>query len=130
MLDEPNETDNTKEPDDTCPVLPPNPERLDCEIPTPSTDLNELIATAEKKESRFQFSIGEMLLLVGAVALFLGILGCFPREYSAGLAGLGALASMLVLVVLKPTQSIVRLGWWIVLAIYAMMVMATIMEEG
>lgn len=128
MVDEPNGTSSNETPDDMYPVLPPDPERIDLPSPAPSTDVNEIVTAAEKEESRFQFSIAEMLLLVGAVALFLGVLGLFPREYAAGLAGLGALASMLVLILLKPTQPIVRLGWWIVLAIYALMVLTTIMD--
>lgn len=128
MVDPSNGTDKVDEPDGTYPVLPPNPERVVGPTPAPSVDINELCTAAEKQASRFQFSVAEMLLLVGLVALFLGILGCFPREYAAGLAGLGALASMLVLILLKPTQPIVRLGWWIVLAIYAMMVLTTLLE--
>ena len=128
MVDPPNGTDDMDEPDGTYPVLPPNPERIDSATPAPSVDINELCTTAEKQASRFQFSVAEMLLLVGVVALFLGVLGCFPREYAAGLAGLGALASMLVLILLKPTQPIVRLGWWIVLAIYALMILTTFLE--
>jgi hypothetical protein len=130
MADEPNGTSNGEEPDDMYGVLPPVPEHIDRTPPTPSQDINEVITAAEKEESRFQFSIAEMLLLVGAVALFLGILGCFPPEYAAGLAGLGALASMLVLILLKPTQPIIRLGWWIVLVIYALMVATKILKDN
>ena len=130
MADEPNENGKLEAPEDTYLVGPPDPQCLDRKPALPSRDINEVITEAEREVSRFQFSIAEMLLLVGAVALFLGVLGCFPREYSAGLAGLGALASMLVLILLKPTQPIVRLGWWIVLIIYALMVFTTIVEEN
>ena len=130
MADEPNEKSESADQEDTYPVGTPDPQSLDRKPPLPSRDINEVITEAEREVSRFQFSIAEMLLLVGAVALFLGVLGCFPREYSAGLAGLGALASMLVLILLKPTQPIVRLGWWIVLIIYALMVVTTIVEEN
>jgi hypothetical protein len=128
MVEEPNEKSESEEPGNTYPVLPPEPEQLDRKLPAPATDINEVVTTAEKEESRFQFSIAEMLLLVGVVALFLGILGCFPQEYAAGLAGLGALASMLVLILLKPTQPIVRMGWWIILGIYALMVLLKVLE--
>ena len=130
MVDEPSGISHEEEPDETYPVLPPVPEHVEHKPPTPSKDLNILITAAEKEESRFQFSIAEMLLLVGAVALFLGVLGCFPPEYAAGLAGLGALASMLVLILLRPTQPIIRLGWWIVLVIYALMVLTKILKEN
>lgn len=130
MADEPNEKSGPEDTDDTYPVGRPDPENVGGTLPKPSRDINEVITEIEKEQSRFQFSMGEMLLLVGIVALFLGILGCFPREYSAGLAGLGALASMLVLILMKPTQPIVRLGWWIVLLIYAAMVVTTIMENN
>ena len=125
MVDEPN---GNSESEDMYAVGPPDPDCVTRNPPLPSQDINQVITEAERQASRFQFSMAEMLLLVGAVALFLGVLGCFPREYSAGLAGLGALASMLVLILLKPTQPIVRLGWWIVLIIYALMVITTIVE--
>jgi hypothetical protein len=128
MADEPSGTSNAEEPGDVYPVRPPDPDHIERRPPSPSTDINEAVSAAEKEESRFQFSIAEMLLLVGAAALFLGILGCFPREYGAGLAGFGALVSMLVLILLKPTQPIVRLGWWAILFIYTMMVLAKILE--
>jgi hypothetical protein len=128
MCDERDGTDEGEEPDDAYLVLPPDPEHIEGTHPVPSVDINEIYTTAERESSRFQFSVAEMLLLVGVVALFLGILGCFPREYAAGLAGLGALVSMLVLILLKPTQPIIRLGWWIVLAIYALMALTTFLE--
>jgi hypothetical protein len=128
MADEPSGTGNAEEPGDVFGGPPPDRDHVERRPPSPSIDINEVVSAAEKEESRFQFSIAEMLLLVGAAALFLGILGGFPREYAAGLAGFGALVSMLVLIRLKPTRPIVRLGWWIVLLIYAMMVVAKIVE--
>ncbi len=128
MVDEPNGTSGENRADDEYVVLPPDSDRVDRVLPRPTRDINEVFTAAEREQSRFQFSVGEMLLLVGAIALFMGALGYFPREYAAGLAGLGALASMLVLILLKPTQPIVRLGWWIVLAIYVLMVATTLLE--
>ena len=128
MVDEQNETDNGEEPGEMYPVLSPDPEQVERKPPAPSVDINEVVTAAEKEDSRFQFSITEMLLLVGAAALFLGILGCFPRGYAAAFAGLGALVSMIVLILLKPTRPIVRLGWWIILLIYAMMVLVKFVD--
>lgn len=130
MADEASEKSESGDSEDIYPVGKPDEKCARGMPPAPSRDINEVITEIEKEQSRFQFSMGEMLLLVGIVALFLGILGCFPREYSAGLAGLGALASMLVLILLKPTQPIIRLGWWIILLIYVLMVVTTIMEES
>ena len=130
MADEASEKSESGNSEDTYPIGQPDEKCARVKPPAPSRDINEVITEIEKEQSRFQFSMGEMLLLVGTVALFLGVLGCFPREYAAGLAGLGALASMLVLILLKPTQPIIRLGWWIILLIYALMVVTTLMEEG
>ncbi len=64
MADEPSGTSDAEEPGDVYPVLPPNPDHVNRKPPSPSTDINEVFSAAEKEESRFQFSIAEMLLLV------------------------------------------------------------------
>ena len=69
-------------------------------------------------QDRFQFSLAELLLLMAAASLVLGVLGCFPPKYGATLAGLGVLLSMIVLAVIKPSRAIVHVGWWVMLFVY------------
>jgi hypothetical protein len=107
--------------DDEYPLLPPDPERPDYKPVATPLDLNELLEAKEKEAARFQFSLAELLMLVAGTSLVLGILGCFPPEYAAFLAGAGALVSMVVLAVLRPSRPIVYLGWWVILGIYLLM---------
>ena len=112
--------------DDEYPVLPPDPERLDHKPTREPFDLDELVAAQDKEAARFQFSLAELLMLVAVASIALGILGCFPPEHAAFLAGAGALVSMVVLAVLRPSRPIVYLGWWVVLGIYLLMCVAAL----
>ena len=107
-------------------VRPPDPERVDYKPALEPFDLDELLDSQEKEAARFQFSLAELLMLVAVASIVLGILGCFPPQYAAFLAGLGALVSMIVLAVLKPSRPIVYLGWWVVFGIYLLMCVAAL----
>ncbi len=119
----PNEPQPT---DEEYSVLPPDPERLEYKPSVEPFDLDELLEARAAEEARFQFSLAELLMLVAVASLVLGILGCFPPKYAAFLAGLGALASLIVLAVLKPSRPIVYLGWWVVFGIYLLMCVAAL----
>jgi hypothetical protein len=124
------ETGKPNEPqpaDEEYPVLPPDPERVDYKPALEPFDLDELLESKEKEAARFQFSLAELLMLVAVASLVLGVLGCFPPKYAAFLAGLGALVSMLVLAVLKPSRPIIYLGWWVVFGIYLLMCVAALL---
>ena len=107
--------------DDEYPVLPPDPERPDLKPVVKPVDLEELLEEEDKEAARFQFSLAELLMLVAGASIVLRILGCFPPEYAAALAGVGALLSMIVLAVLKPSRPIVYVGWWAIFGIYLLM---------
>jgi len=77
----------------------------------------------------FQFSVGHLLMLTTAASLVLGILQLFPAEYAAGLAGLGALLCMIVLIVWKPVHAWAYLAWWVMLAIYALVSVTAAIEK-
>ena len=80
-------------------------------------------------EGRFQFSLAELLLLVSAVGMILGLLRGFPRPWAAFLAGVGTLLSLAVLSVLKPDRAIVHLGWWAMLLVYLLTCIAAVLGD-
>lgn len=77
----------------------------------------------------YQFSLGQMLLLAAVVSFVLSILNLLPPQYAAGVAGLGALVSLIVISVLKPAQAIVHVTWWAMLLVYLMMCLAAILNQ-
>ena len=92
-------------------------------LPLVARQAEEEIPSADQ----WQFTLSELFLLTAVFALLLGLLKMFPREWAAGLAGAGALVSMIVLAVLKPTRMIVYLGWWAMLIVYLMVCLAAIL---
>jgi len=66
----------------------------------------------------FQFSLGELLLLLVLSAVALGSLQLLPAEAAAGLAGLIALVSLALLLTIPMPRPGLILAWWIILAIY------------
>ena len=115
---EPDVPDEPKEANGTYPVARPDPEVIEPRRDLYSVDPKSIDDSEPFDAERFQFSLAELLLLMALASLILGILGCFPRKYAAGLSGLGALVSMLVIAVLKPTRAIIYVAWWVILGIY------------
>ena len=118
MVDDPQNAEQPPQADDEYPLSPLDPERAEHSSSFAPVDLDELMESARPAQPSFQFSMAEMFLLVAVVSIVLGLLNCFPPQYAAGLAGLGALVSMLVIAILKPTRPIVYVAWWVVLGIY------------
>ena len=79
---------------------------------------------AEPGKEPFQFTLAELFWLVTGVAIVLGIVcsipGGFSAEALAGMAGLGLLVSLVVLVVVQPTRPILRIAWWVLLVFYGL----------
>jgi hypothetical protein len=118
MVDDPQDTSQTPQPDDEYPLGPVEPQRAKHDSSSELVDIDELLESARPEQPSFQFSMAELFLLVALVSFVLGLLNCIPPQYAAGLAGLGALVSMVVIAVLKPTRPIIYLAWWVVLGIY------------
>ncbi len=111
-----------EEPDDTYPVVPPDPELVDYQprvYPRAEPPEHE-----PRAEDRFQFTLAELLLTVVLASVLLSIVGLLPGGYTAanfaGLAGLGALLSLVVVTLIQPARPIVRLAWWAMLVIYGL----------
>lgn len=112
------------EPGEVYPVAPPDPEVVDYEPSVYPVARRQPPESEPEEEGRFQFTLAELLLLVAVASFFLGILGLLPGAYTAAnfawLTGVGALLSMIALEVLKPTRTIIRLGWWAILVTYVL----------
>lgn len=69
-----------------------------------------------------QYTLRELLGLVTAVAVVLGLLGCIPGGYApaimAGVSGVAALVGLAVMGLVKPRRHIVMVAWWCLLAFY------------
>ena len=68
----------------------------------------------------FQFSLGGLMALFVAAALYMGLLSLFnsSRDIQAGVMGIGVLVGIVVLALIKPTQPIIHLAWWAMLILY------------
>ncbi|NQU22457.1 MAG: hypothetical protein HQ567_14365 [Candidatus Nealsonbacteria bacterium] len=80
----------------------------------------------------FQFSVGEMMMLTAVVALMMGTVGLFPGGYEiknfAGVAGAGVLLGMIVLALMQNVRPIFRVGWWVMLGLYALACVAVVVR--
>ena len=66
----------------------------------------------------FQYSLADIFALTTAVAVFMSILKFFPLHTIAGVSGLGALFSLILLLIWPPERPLLRLGWWVLFALY------------
>jgi len=85
-------------------------------------------------ERPFQFTLGELLGLIGGLSVMLAILGCIPGGYSAkviaGIAGLGLLGSLIVLAVARPSRPILQVAWWMLLIFYAVASLVAVLRTA
>jgi hypothetical protein len=66
----------------------------------------------------FQYTLADMFVLTTAVAVFMSILSLFSLPTIAGASGLGALFSLILLIFWPPGQPLLRIGWWVLFALY------------
>lgn len=66
-----------------------------------------------------QFTLGGLLLLMTLVGLLLGPVAWLPLPVFAGMLGLGALILLALISVFQAHLAIVKLAWWLMLALYA-----------
>jgi hypothetical protein len=122
MADEPESTNGPENEPDLYPVLPPDPERVQRPSQIGSIDLDELLEPEPPGRERFQFSLGEMLLLTLAVAVFLGLVSYLPGGHSlknlAGVGGWLLIAGAIALQLLKPDRAIFYVAWSVAFVAY------------
>jgi hypothetical protein len=118
MCEHPENPDNDEKPEEGYSVAPLPPGVT--EVPPLRVPLrpakNLLYEPAEKKP--FQYTLADMFALTTAVAMFMSILSFFPLPTIAGASGVGALFSLILLAVWPPDQPLLRLGWWVLFALY------------
>ncbi len=78
---------------------------------------DELRAPEGGEEER-SFSLIGLFVLVTLASTVLALGSYLPREIFAGVTGLATLASMVVLSLFNAPPLVVRLAWWLLLAIY------------
>jgi hypothetical protein len=86
-----------------------------------------------------QFSLGELLGLVAAMAVLLSVISSVARwtrigrspadlaTASATVFGFGALASMIILALLPKARRIIVVGWWALLCLYIVTAAAAVL---
>ena len=95
---------------------------LYADVPQPPNRVDQLWQESLKKESfRFQFSLRELLLLMTAAAVMLGVMQLLGGPAAtASVLGIVALFGLVVYACgYEPPQNIV-LGWWLILVMYVL----------
>jgi hypothetical protein len=66
----------------------------------------------------FRFSLRDLMLLVTASAVLFALMGQLPRPVFAGVAGGFSLLMLAVLSFVEVKHPLLRMGWWLLFAIY------------
>ena len=123
MAKDPESTDDADGPDDEYRVLPPEPVQVRPTVPTYSElpdDLFDLEPQAEKEG--FQFSLAELMGVVTAAAICLGVVCSLPSggrlQAALGIIGIGLFVSLIVLEHFRPERRILYIAWWTLFVCY------------
>ncbi len=78
------------------------------------------------EQFRFQFTLSDLFMLTTALAVLLGIMSLLRWKWqiAAGLAGIGAFVSLLVITIYEPERRIAQTIWWTMLAFYLLTCLA------
>ncbi len=123
MAEDSGSTNGAEEPDDEYRVLPPEPVRAKPTAPTYSSLPDDLFEGEPKEEQEgFQFSLAELMGVVTAAAICLGIVCSLPSggrlQASLGIAGIGLFVSLVVLEHFHPERRILYIVWWTMFVCY------------
>ncbi|MCX7425863.1 MAG: hypothetical protein NTW96_09635 [Planctomycetia bacterium] len=79
----------------------------------------------------FQYSLADLFILTAGVALLFGVMSMlgWHWEYAAGLAGLGAFISVVLLTTYEPEQHGIRVACWAMFVFYLLTCMAAIITR-
>ena len=123
MAEDPKSTNGDEEPDDEYRVLPPEPVRAKPTAPIYPTLPDDVpdLETPEEREG-FQFSLAELMGVVTAAAICLGIVCSLPSggrlQVALGIVGIGLFVSLIVLEHYQPERRILYLLWWAMFVSY------------
>ena len=123
MAEDPNSANGAEEPDDEYRVLPPEPVLAKPSAPMYPPlpdDLPDLDAPEEREG--FQFSLAELMGVVTAAAICLGIICSLPSggrlQVALGIVGIGLFVSLIALEHFQPERRILYVAWWAMFVSY------------
>lgn len=117
MAEDPKSTDGAEEPEDEYRVLPPEPlpAKPSAPIYPPLPDDVFDLDAPEEREG-FQFSLAELMGVVTAAAICLGLVCSLPSggrlQVALGIVGIGLFISLIVLEHFQPERRILYVVWW------------------
>ena len=87
-----------------------------------------LLGDGPVKKVPFQYSLADMFILTTGVALTFGVMSmlAWKWQYAAGLGGVGAFISVVLLTSYEPENKNVRAGCWVMLVFYVLTSLAAI----
>ena len=135
-------------PEELYAVAPPDPNLIKSR-PAMDPIIPEVVAEDEPYESRrsvderldfesfrekfhFQFTLADLFILTTATAVLLSImrLVAWKWQYAAGLGGVGAFISLLVITYIEPERRIAQTIWWSILTFYLLACLAAVVTGG
>ena len=111
------DTDGDENPEEGYPLAPSPPAKEIIPQVAPKISFQESPYDPPPKHP-FQYTLADMFVLTTAVAVFMSILSLFSLPTIAGASGLGALFSLILLIFWPPGQPLLRIGWWVLFALY------------
>ena len=111
---------------DSAPIVPKEVDAEDRD----DIDEREQLARV-RREFRFQFSLGQLLMVLAVAAVVLGLVNFFGSPNAAAtMLGVIALAGLVLHAVGVQPPQIVVLGWWLLLLLYVVLTVFATMWSG
>ena len=81
-----------------------------------------------RENFQFQFTLSDLFMVMTASAVLLSIMSLLRGkwQYAAGLAGIGAFVSLLVITIVEPERRVVQSIWWSFLVFYLLACLAAV----
>ena len=85
-----------------------------------------------RENFRFQFTLSELFMVTTALAVLLSIMSLLRWKWqlAAGLAGVGAFVSLLVITIVEPERRVVQTIWWSFLVFYLLACLVAVFTGG
>ena len=81
---------------------------------------------------RFQFTLSDLFVVTTALSVLLSIMGLlkWKWQYAAGLAGIGAFVSLLVITIVEPERRTTHVIWWSFFVFYLLACLVALITGG
>ncbi|MBN2295129.1 MAG: hypothetical protein JXM70_22055 [Pirellulales bacterium] len=128
-------------PDELYTVAPPDPE-LEKSRPAFDPIIPEVVHEDEPRQAtplierfdfeslrenfHFQFTLADLFILTTASAVLLGVMRmvAWKWQYAAGLGGIGAFISLIIITYVEPERRIAKTIWWSIMTFYLLACLA------